>query len=550
MSILTLPNEILQRIISLVGPETFEEIVLVCKRLYHASSPFLKEHNVMRKRFRHFRFSSRDDSSLDSVSSEQDAAEAKAPDEDEDGEQDSIVIHSVLELLQYIARHPVVARYMISADLSHDALGETVYDAQEAEKPLIVGDTAGILRLLQASPYLNKRGYDPSAWLEAMEQTMDGHADVFLLTLLPNVEELVISGRMADSSYYVREDQDGQDGKAASPILQCRSVLEDIVDDANQNPQSDAALSRLRVVENNCLEDDDYDTKNDLTAVSSLLAIRSVCRFYGSSFVAMEDGYTGIGFHPRYKRLSPNLEQVVLECSILGALSASKLFSRIDNLKVFRLSWTVKYHGCGFNWDTGAMLHSLQQAAGDTLEELSIHDKGGTNMKGTVPVTMTAFSCLRVFESDFEFFCDEPFDRARQPEELEDDAEPGNIYNEGEDMPNGKVAPFVDFFPETIERIFFSVSSWHDVDQQHVAHLFDRMHEERATKLPRLKDISFVIPNPKEATNLVFPVTADMLPSLSEQTKSRDTLVALIMGCGGTVETKDWWYPGKTWKAA
>lgn len=565
MSFLKLPIEILQQVISLVGPETFEDAALACKQIYNASGPFLKEHNALRKRFRYFQYSGRDDSSEGSVSSEQGAAEPGTLDEDENvnksrgndqaGEgQDDIEIHSVLELLQYIARHPVAARYMISADLSHDSLGESKYDAEEAEKPLIKGDTSGLLRLLQDSPYLNKRGYDAYKWLEAMQQTADGHADVFLLTLLPNVEELVISGRMADASYSnrnVNDEEDGEDEIAASPILQCRSILEDIVDEANKYPQSNSALSRLRVVQNDERGEDDYDEKHNLTAVSSLLAIGSVCKFYGASFVAMEDGYTGVEFHPRYKRLSPNLEEIVLECSILGAMSASKLFSGIDSLRVFRLSWSVKYHGCGFNWDTGAMLHSLEQAAGDTLEVLSIHDTGRTNMTGAVPVTMKGFRRLRVFEADFKFLCEEPFDRARQPEELEDDTEPGNYHREVLDTRHEKVAPFVDFLPETIERIFFSVGSLCNIAQEDVSFLFDRMHEERATKLPQLKDISFVLPNPRAVQLSGYhPISASELPGVSEQTKARDTLVELITSCGGRVKTQDWWRPGKDWMNA
>lgn len=569
MSFLKLPNEILQQVISLVGPETFEDAALACKQIYHASSPFWKEHNALRKRFRHFQYSGRRGSSERPVASQQDAAEPEILDENEnvnkgrgDGRanerKDDIKIHSVLELLQYIARHPVVARYMVYVDLSHDFLGEHTYDVQDAEKPLIKGDTSGILRLLQDSPYLNKRGYDASTWLEAMQQTADGHADIFLLTLLPNVEELVVSGRMADASYSdrnVNESEDeregGGDETAASPILQCRSILEDIVDEANKYPQSNASLSRLRVVGNDGTDDDTYEDKHNFTAVSSLLAIGSVCKFHGASFVAMEDGYTGVEFHPRYKRLSPNLEEIVLEHSILGAMSASKLFSRIENLRVFRLSWTVKYHGCGFNWDTGAMLHSLEQAAGDTLEVLSIHDTGSTNMTGAVPVTMKGFKRLRVFEADFDFLREEPFDRAQQPEELEDDTEPGNYHREVEGTPPEKVAPFVDFLPGTIERIFFSVGSLRSIAEDDMSFLFDRMHEERATKLPQLKDISFVMPNPTPVQLTGYqPISASELPGVSEQTEARDRLVALITSCGGTVETEEWWQPGKGWMSA
>ena len=499
------------------------------------------------------------------MSSQQDAVEPVTLDEDEnriqsrhDGQagegNDEIEIHSVLELLQYIARRPVVARYMVSVDLSHDSLGESTYDAEEAEKPLIKGDTTGILWLLQDSPYLSKRGYDASTWLEAMQNTADGHADVFLLTLLPNVEELVVSGRMADASYSGRnvneEEEDDEDEIAASSILQCRSILEDIVDEANKNPQSNTALSRLRVVRNDGTGND-YDEKHNLTAVSSLLAIGSVRKFYGGSFVAMQDGYTGVEFHPRYKRLSPKLEEIVLDHSILGARSASKLFSRIENLRVFRLSWAVKYHGCGFNWDTGAMLHSLEQAAGNTLEVLSIHDTGNTNMTGAVPFTMKGFTRLRVFEADLEFLCEEPFDRAQQPEELDDDTEPGNYHREAWGTTHEKVAPFVDFLPETIERIFFSVVSLSQIAQEDVSFLFDGMQEERATKLPQLTDISFVMPPPRAVQLIGYhPMSIKEPPGVSEQTEAREKLVALITSCGGTVETKDWWQPGKGWANA
>lgn len=55
MGLLKLPNETVHSIIETIVPESFDDIALTCKTLWHNCQPFLEKYNTLRKRFRHFK---------------------------------------------------------------------------------------------------------------------------------------------------------------------------------------------------------------------------------------------------------------------------------------------------------------------------------------------------------------------------------------------------------------------------------------------------------------------------------------------------------------
>lgn len=523
MHLLRLPNELLQKIIVLGIPESFENLALTCKQLHDASRIFLTDHNAKRKRFRHFRYST------DESSASEDARHTKG----------DVKIQNVLELLQYIAHHPIVARYMVTADLSNDSLGSSWYDAEDVEKPLIKGPKTKLFRLLQESPYLARRQHDPAVWLDVMDQRLDGHADIFLLTLLPNVTQLIISDRTVDMAIPDHEeyDQETLDDTQDPISKRGRQLLDDIAERANSEPISEAALSRLQIIENNC--DSDYDTKNNLTGVAALLSIRSVRRFFGRSFVALEDGYTGIEFYPKQERFSPNLEEFILEDSLLGAKTSRRLFSRIENLRVFRLSWDIKYHGCGSHWDVGAMIYFLQEAAGGTLEELSLHVNESLNSMGIVPPDMAGFTRLKFLDIEHDMLRGSPFD-TKKADKVTDEEDYDSTSEEHAASDDESAAPdddapwpvLVDFLPKSIERVV--ISEFQIKADDDPLYLFQRLAEERAVKLPCLKEIAvfstwqngFV-----QSGRGVEQLGSDMLASINE------TITTHVENFGGTFHT-------------
>jgi len=54
--LLSLPNELLRRIIEETMPEGFEAFVCSCKAVYAVSRPYLDEHNTLRRQYRHFSY--------------------------------------------------------------------------------------------------------------------------------------------------------------------------------------------------------------------------------------------------------------------------------------------------------------------------------------------------------------------------------------------------------------------------------------------------------------------------------------------------------------
>ncbi|KAK3177830.1 hypothetical protein K4F52_009434 [Lecanicillium sp. MT-2017a] len=580
MSLVNLPTEILRDIISLLIPETFEDVALACRRTYGVCREFLDEYNARCKRFRHFRYTPRPSS----------AGDDENMDENKTKDEDTVKIHSAVELLQYIAKYPVVARYIVSADLSGDVLGDTFVPIEDEKGQFILGDKSGILRLLQTSSYLaphqSKKRFTPDFWLGQIDHTLNGHAQVLLLTLLPNVTKLIVPGLMGEWSNSECADGDpdaiAEHGDRESWCVECRQILYDIVDRANAHPHSTTALSRLQRVKSPAT--DDYDTKCNLSGVAHLLSINSVRSFHGYSFVALEDDYTGVAFHPPRERLGSNLQEVILEHSLLGAMSSQKLFSRIENLRAFRLTWSVKWHGCGMNWGLSQMLQYLQKAAGDTLEELTLHNNGDADDVDPFPATMIGFTRLRVLEIDYDFISGHPYDPAHDDrilvdrldefaedqsnfgseaddaelsegaedaedaEDIElsedadvtednwvsldgtsDDSVDGNDehHQQDESAERSRAALYADFLPHTIERALFHIEHWRLPRQQNPTYLFESMLEQRATKLPNLRDLDIVVSGFQEDG--------------SGDAEAR--FIALIESFGGTIQHEKWWYP-------
>ncbi|KXH49444.1 hypothetical protein CSIM01_03732 [Colletotrichum simmondsii] len=151
MSLLHLPVEVLQSIILETIPESIDNVALTCKKLHEASERYLVQHNILKRRFRHFAF--------DVVDSE---------DDERIHGTETFVVNS-LNLLMKIIHDPIIAQYIRIADLK-TAFGNVQYHSGDISHlpPLTRDEDIKALReFLHGSPYLQEIGEDPDFWEDA-----------------------------------------------------------------------------------------------------------------------------------------------------------------------------------------------------------------------------------------------------------------------------------------------------------------------------------------------------------------------------------------------
>lgn len=524
MNLTQLPTEILEDFVSRLMPESFEDVALACKATWRASSRFVAEHNAMRKRFRHFRFDevpediSEDQTTPDDQDQQVfnfhenrahgDACELPArgktaitPQEKMERSKlpasGEIKLYNAIDLLEYIAEHPVAARYIEAADFSHDSLD---MDAED-ETPLIGKGRSALSSLVQSSSYLAEMGFDPAAWLDKMDSWLDGHADIFLLTLLPNARRLNLSLRF--SNYLFDEE--------------CLGLLRLIVKRAKKYHESAGPPASLAKLEDLQARDEfDGHSAFSLHGVMELMKIPSVCEFAGASFVALD------GFRHREEAsgepLSSNIKRVDLVCSVLGPNYAAKFLPRMKNLTALNLHWEVKYGESRFT-DVGALLANIQAAVGSTLEELSVIGIGDLEEAGSTLWDMSGFKRLRTLHLDLEVLCGPKYNP--EDEVLDDSTD---IMRDDEAHPR-----LVDVLPSSIEQAAIYISSFGPDGYPEIDWLLAGMAEEHTVKLPKLRELKICVP--RERSDMVYHgVSSDGPGPVPEGDKA---LHRSVEACGG-----------------
>lgn len=441
-SLALLPPELFDPIVRLTIPDTFESLATTCKAVHRACLPHIKEYNNYRRRFKHFLF---------------------------DNEQDEVgycatgpICHAI-DLLGLIARHPIVASYIKTADFSNDALGYIEGSETGYEPPYLPENKDQILELLRSSPYLAAQGCDAALWLKEMDDELSAYADVFLLTLLPNVVDISPSERYMES--------DGE------PL---ESMVDYIASCANNPPSPlQRSLSKLRRVRvESYLPEDSYENKHDASQLLPLLTINSVESFLGESLVAYEDNYTGRELGLRHERLSRSLRHVQLNNSLFGVASLRDFLAATDGLESFHLDWHVKYHDCGMDWNVGASLAYLQQFAGATLRELTLAGGNQCNELGSTLTNMRGFERLESLTLDHIMLLGAK--TCAGEGETDDDM--------GEDD-RPALPRLVDLLPKSLERFtVHSIAATGNESMDCVSKLLNFTSEERQDALPAWKE--------------------------------------------------------------
>ncbi|KAL6866367.1 hypothetical protein ACO1O0_002475 [Amphichorda felina] len=493
--LLDLPVECLQRILHETLPEGFEGASLSCKAMHAASTRFIEAHNRRRKRFRDFFWSKAQPEGRDKVDRTQPVPDAWW---DEASRESGYIIPGPRRLLEAIADEPVLARYIHTIkmtgiasmyyylpsrgdDNGYDSCGDYFWRLPQ----MPVSDR--LRELVRASPDIAAVGGDPDVWIRAFDTRGDldglhhGEGDEpvprwyesFLLTLLPNVTTLQLPNEWGNLSYEIWKDY----WKEFEPIL------DRIVKRANDPLLPDAALSRLSVLLPQ--KGPDYEARDSLSDNCLLNGIQSLQELHYGGAVALNDGYTGIAFEPKYEEWSRNIEIVELDGVAIGSRELDHflaLANKGSSLRVFHLVYETKWHGCGFEWDSGACLAAIQRNCAESLEELLVTNIGFYNTDGqwTTLDDMTEFRQLKRIHLDVNILWGPAYD----PE-----APWGYESDEDEDFRSPAWPSLVNTLPKSIEKIHLHLQTLTSNSPKLIRKLFANLAAERSTKLPNLQEI-------------------------------------------------------------
>jgi hypothetical protein len=360
MSLLNLPTEAIRLIAKLTIPEDFENFALICKFVYNASSIFRPEYNKLQRRYKHFSY------------------QVNGTEVD-------------LQLLLDIAENPVVARYIVNADLRDidSALPRGLENVplKRAMDPKEAG--GNLLNLLSRSRYLRELQQDPKHWMELILGGSTNYTVAFLLTLMPNLKELTLPRRWNPVL-----------GRSTNEEL--LAFVNTVVRDANDPLRTDAALSKLNKM--NCTKVAGYGSDLWYGANSIIfLAIDAMREFCcGAAKMYMERPPEIDLCTKMYPPSGLKLESLEMSACSATAEDVLLLLSHMPLLKIFRFSYEMKYLANGVFWNPKDFVSAIEDTVGGTLEELSISmfEEGCMLMDGPPIVSMKRLKSMRTLEID------------------------------------------------------------------------------------------------------------------------------------------------------
>lgn len=430
-----LPLELLQSIIVATIPEGIESAALSCRTLYNASKTYLADHNKLRREWSHFAY----DTALVTRGDPWGGRTA--------------VIFSALGLLDRITENPLIARYIRVADLRNEIFDITAPYGDALQKKLQQDDALRrrFIRLLGNSRYLSESDMEPDEFLETAIGLVDIDASAllagaFLMTLLPNVQELALprQWRYLYLPFNLRNRYDGE-SMAERVNTVCWKLFDSIVQKANSPDQHDASLAKLHTIKP--FEGPGYDEgRNALQLFTPFISLPSVRSFSTGSSIALDDGYTGKPFDTRYDSFGAQLEHVYLEGCCIDYKEITKFLSKCKKLKTFKFNFEMKWHGCGSYWDAGHFARAVEAETYSTLEVLSLGVISVLDGSGSGIVSLKKFQKLRAVELGLDYFTGPPCGREK---DLSWDE-----HKQGETVNGQNEAPSLwDLLPSSVEDV-------------------------------------------------------------------------------------------------
>ncbi|KAK8044232.1 F-box protein [Apiospora rasikravindrae] len=486
-----LPNELLFQILKCALPYDFESLALTSKRMYALSRPLLARHNELRSRYRSFRLgqSSTDLQVLATI--------------------DPLCVP---ELLLDIAADPIIARYIVHADLGdrvyvNDAIddGGRIDDYKIKERLQHPDERDRLRALVNESRHLAMLDLSPNAWFANIvndEYGLAGEPDypvAFLLSLLPNLESLALGNEWWDGDRHPRPASLGLEGglygdrpSAASDLLHL--LVTRANDDGGLEADQDCPLRKLRILRPIYDVDEQYGASLEgiapFLALNSLREVQykhgvldSVARIKGETDLVgivdqegKQDGENRDGGQyekedeivavrlvlpvqvtGRYAVLGPNLEILILDDTVVSAEAAGLLFKDMHHLKVLELYYSMKDE-IGWEWDVNRFLANVANGAGQHLERLALTAGvlGPDHARLLLPDNgdledLHGFRALTYLELDTKLFI------ASGADCFIDSSDPDCMPTPVADIAGGSVPSLVDVAPPTVREFVLHV---------------------------------------------------------------------------------------------
>lgn len=361
MALTRLPTELLENIVAHTLPEGFESIALTCKQIHAICTPFIQSHNTLRTRFHKFDYY---ENTSDVIKT----------------------IRTAFDVITRIAVEPVVARYIRYADFAMDS---RFTRGRPRELLADVHCGGAVLRLLADSPHLKQAGLDWQQFYAKIEEDLEAvrysqHAASFLLTLLPNVEKLVLPSIW-------------------KPLEATDKLIDVIARMANQShlPEDRPSLAQVTRFQPSVPLVPQY--RFDLDWVNPFLALPHIRSFHGPSCVAIgDDGHKNIPSYIPEGGFGKTLLVIDLMACCIDEVGIADFLQHTTSLRTLRYSHVTKTHSGPREWNIGKFIAAIERAVGGHLEELSvfIRDLRGPLTVGRI--SMRRFERLQKLELPLE----------------------------------------------------------------------------------------------------------------------------------------------------
>ena len=450
MTLINLPNELLDIIILFSMPHEFQKLARTCKKIYTRCAPYIQRHNKLCAQFRCFEYNNRT-------------------------RPQAHRLLSAFDLISRIAVEPRVSEYIQKANLSWDSeySSDPQLGVQSPKSIPRIEDGGPVVRLFSESRHLQRAGLDWKEYYSIIVEDVEKnqysqHACAFLLTLLPNLEDL----RMVAVWHA---------NTATNQLLNALSC---------EAKQSSFASSGLRSLGKLYGDPSDFELEElGLSWAGPFLAQPQV-----SNFITVLGFSTGTNPNTFVFRDSPYMaEALTIVCfrfCCIDHLGITNFLRNTPQLRTLLYSHRVckDYHPP--TWDICAFVNAISAEAGSHLDTLSVRIETVSLLPGKATLR---FQKLRNFDFPPELvLCN-----------MEAMGIKWNMVTSLQHRFNDSVNPFVgDLIPSSVENlVLWMVYGGTNIDKA-VDGLFCHFRSTRKVHLRNLKEVYFPRSSPKAAKRI------------------------------------------------
>lgn len=356
-----LPVELVDNIVKHTLPDGFESMSMTCKRIYERCTPFFDRHRELRSRFHNFQYYLRPSSKYGNLV-------------------------SACDMIKLIAAEPDVAPYIQTATFQTDSRFLSRQFLQNREHTTVpsIEDGGSVVELFSNSAYLKEAELDWKEYYTAFEEDIrerrySQHGAAFLLTLLPNIEKLIIP-------------------RIWKPNKATDKLLAAIVSKAKKSNSSLSSVTRFEGGE--MLNPSD---RFDLTWACPFLSLPKMRSFRGPSCLAIEAVPRSVPFRYLQSRYTAEvLEAAHLVSCCIDHSSIAIFLQHTPSLKTLRYWHSTKMGVWNQDWDVCKFVEGVEREVGSHLVQLSItiHDFHGSILPGKASIR--GFQRLETLEIPLE----------------------------------------------------------------------------------------------------------------------------------------------------